>query len=211
MKTEKTAESCYGVSWTEDDRILCAINEKIEVWRGTDLQLDRTTGFPEGHATHSAALVGSRLNTTSAFFEENKSVTNCGSLDEPTQTVLHREEDEKSTKITHISANKEYVASVDYVNKTLKVFSSINKEHLFDIQLTGMQRPYGVHLTSDGVLVTDFPGGDLCKYSLSPSDEPLWTCYGLRKPSGIMTDESGFIYVTSTGSHSICFISPEGN
>ena len=150
MKTEKTAESCYGVSWTEDDRILCAINEKIEVWRGTDLQLDRTTGFPEGHATHSAALVGSRLHTKCESRKEKKYIFYSGSLGEPTQTLLHSEEDEEPTKIIHISANKEYVASLDFVNKTLKVFSSINNEYLIDIQLTGMQQPYGVHLTSDG-------------------------------------------------------------
>ena len=129
------------------------------------------------------------------------------------QTVLHSEEDEKSTKIIHISANKEYVASLDIVNKTLKVFSSITNEHLFDIQLTGMHRPYGVHLTSDGVLVTDLRGGKLSKYSLWPSAEPIWICNGLlNKPSGITTDEPGFIYmyVAGTRSPAIYIISPKG-
>ena len=156
-------------------------------------------------------MIHRKLYTKTGNCETKKYITYSGSLDEPTLTVLHSQEDEETTYISHISANKEYVASLDYVNKTLKVFSSIDNEHLFDIQLTGMKRPYGVHLTSDGVLVTDFVGGKLSKYSLSPSDEPLWTCTGLHNAAGITTDESGFIYVTSTLLPAINIISPEGN
>ena len=103
------------------------------------------------------------------------------------------------------------MASLDFVNKTVKLFSSINNEHLFDIHLSSIQRPYGVHLTSDGVLVTDYIGGKLNKYSLLPSDEPLWTFTGLHKPTGITTDESGFIYVAGLHSLEIHIIMPEGN
>ena len=213
VKTEKTAESCYGVSWTEDDRILCAMNKQVEVRTGFDLQLNKTVVFDDGRNAHSAVLVCGKLFTKCLFGKQKKYITYSGSLDEPTQTVLHSEEDEKPTKIIHISANKEYVASVDYVNKTLKVFSSIDNEHLFDIQLPGMQHPYGVHLTSDGVLVTDWKGGKLSKFSLLPSDDPLWiwTCKELNKAGGITTDESGFIYVAGTSSLAIYIISPEGN
>ena len=136
MTTEKTAESCYGVRWTEDDMVLCALTNKIEVCQGIDLQLDRTIRVP---GPNSAALVDNKLFTSSTSSKEKKYMTYCGSLDEPTQTVLHREEADNPTKITHISANKEYVASLDYVNKTLKVFSSIDNEHLFDIPLTGIE------------------------------------------------------------------------
>ena len=74
-----------------------------------------------------------------------------------------------------------------------------------------MQQPYGVHLISDGVLVTEVNGAKLSKYSLSPSDEPLWTFNVVQKPSGITTDEPGFIYVAGTRSLAINIISPEGN
>ena len=212
MKTQKTANTCYGVSWTDDDRIICAMSKKIEIRQaGSGLQLDQTTVLPKCHNIHSALVVGCSLFTKCMYSKEKKYMTYSGSLDDPTQTVLHSEEDEKSAKVTHISANKEYVASLDIVTQTLKVFSSFNNEHLFDIQLTGMQRPYGVHLTSDGVLVTELTGGKLSKYSLSPSAEPLWSCNGLHhEPSGITTDESGFIYVTSHNMPIIHLISPEG-
>jgi hypothetical protein len=77
----------------------------------------------------------------------------------------------------------------------LKFFSTINEEHQFDIQLPDEQNPYGVHLTSDAALVTFYAGGKLCKYALSPSPDPIWTCEGLEVPSGVTTDVSGFIYV----------------
>ena len=96
------------------------------------------------------------------------------------------------------------------MNKTLKVFSSTTEEHLFDIQLTDFQHPYGVHLTADGVLVTDMNGGKLCKYTLTASPEPIWICTGLPRPSGITTDELGFIYVCNTGTPIINIISPVG-
>ena len=187
------------------------MNKKIEIRQaGSGLQLDQTTVLPKCHNIHSAVLVSGRLYTRCASRKEKKFITYSGSLDEPTQSVLHSEKDEKLNQIIHISANKEYMASLDFVNKTLNVFSTINIEHLFDIQLTGMERPYGVHLTADGVLVTDFIGGKLSKYSMSSSYEPLWTCNGLREPSGITTDESGFIYVSSMVSE-IYIISSEGD
>mgnify|MGYP001797466232 CR=1 FL=1 len=173
-KTQKTANTCYGVSWTEDDRIICAMNKKIEIRQaGSGLQLDQTNVLPKCHNIHSALVVGCSLFTKCMYSKEKKYMTYSGSLDEP--TVLHSEKHERPNDLTHISANKEYMASLDIVNKTLNVFSTINNEHLFDIQLTGMERPYGVHLTSDGVLVTDFIGGKLSKYSMSSSYEPLWT------------------------------------
>ena len=185
---------------------------QIEVRQDSDLQLDQTIVLPKCHNIHSAVLdSGGKLYTQCASRQEKRYMTYCGSLVEPTKTVLHSQEDEKPNQITQISANKEYLASLDYVNNTLKVFSSINNEHLFDIQLTGMKRPYGVLLTTDGVLVTEVNGAKLSKYSLSPSAEPLWSCNGLHhEPSGITTDESGFIYVTSHNMPIIHLISPKG-
>ena len=169
------------------------MNDQIGVRHSTDLQLNRIIKFP---GQSSGVLVDKKLFTSSTSSKEKKYITYCGSLDEPTQTVLHSEE-------------AEYVAILDYVNKTLKVFSSIDNEHLFDIPLTGIEQPLGVHLTSDGVLVSDFRDGKLSKYSLTPSEEPLWTCNGLREPSGITTDELGCIYVTSKNVPIIHLISPK--
>jgi hypothetical protein len=92
----------------------------------------------------------------------------------------------------------------------LKLFSTINEEHQFDIQLTKQQDPYGVHLTSDAALVTFLEEGKLCKYALSPSPDPIWTYEGLKGPTGVTTDESGFIYVASACESTINIISAEG-
>ena len=140
--------------------------------------------------------------------EKKLYVTYCGTHEQPTQRVLHSEESESDIKINHLSAYKDYIASIDSVNKTLKVFSSTTEEHLFDIQLTDFQSPYGVHLTADAVLVTDSTGGKLCKYALTSSSVPIWTCTGLPEPAGITTDESGFIYVCNATIINI--ISPAG-
>ena len=210
VKTEKTADYCYGVSWTDDDRILCAQNQQVEVRHATDLRLDKTTAVKDSTWVYSSVQNREKFYFKVGSTTGKKYITYSGSLEDPTQRVLHSEEAENPSKITHLSANADYIASIDYVNKTLKVFSSTTEEHQFDIQLTDFQHPYGVHLTADGVLVTDYTGGKLCKYSLTASPEPIWTCTGLPRPSGITTDEVGFIYVCNPTKPIINIISPVG-
>ena len=195
MKTEKTADYCYGVSWTEDDRIICAQNKRVEFRLATDLKLQNTLILLDIESVVSASQCGETFLTRVTAPKTKKYITYSGSFEDPTQRVLHSEEAEKPSKITHLSSNKDNIASIDFVSKTLKVFSSTTEEHLFDIQLTDFQSPYGVHLTADGVLVTDCPGGKLCEYALTSSSVPIWTCTGFFEPTGITTDESGFIYV----------------
>ena len=209
VKTEKTADTCYGVSWTDDERILCAQNGHVEFRLAASLELDKTVILPDGNPS-SATTIRQKLFTKINLYDHKKYITYSGSLEDPTQRVLHSEEAENPSKITHLSANADYIASIDFVNKTLKVFSSTTEEHLFDIQLTDFQHPYGVHLTADGVLVTDLNGGKLCKHPLTPSPEPIWTYTGLPKPAGITTDEAGFIFLCNASKPIINIISPVG-
>ena len=210
IKTEKTADPCYGVSWTDDDRILCAQNERVEVRHATDLSLDKTTTVKDSEWVWSSFGNCKKFYFKVGSTTEKKYITYSGTLEDPTQRVLHSEEAENPNQICHMSANKDYIASIDSVNKTLKVFSSTTEEHLFDIQLTDIQRPCGVHLTDDAVLVTDSVGGKLCKYTLTPSPEPIWTCTRLPHPGGITTDEAGFIYLCNSDKPIINIISPLG-
>ena len=210
VKTENTANPCYGVSWTENDRILCAQNKQVEVRHETDLRLDKTLEYPGIDYVNSSAIVNGIIYTKAKSHTAKKYITYSGSLEEPAQQILHSEAAENPNNITQLSANKDYIASIDYVNKALKVFSSTTEEHLFDIQLTGFKHQYGVHLTADGVLVTDLSGGKLCKYALTSSSVPIWTCTGLPEPAGITTDESGFIYVCNGNKPIINIISPAG-
>ena len=211
MKTEKTAGSCYGVSWTaDDDKILCAQNKQVEVRHATDLRLDKIVKIKDSEWVWSSVGNCEKFHFKVGSATEKKYITYSGSLEVPTQRLLHSEEAENPDQITHLSANKDYIASIDFANKTLKIFSSTTEEHLFDIQLTDFKHPYGVHLTADAVLVTDLDAGKLCKYSLTASFEPIWTCSGLPRPSGITTDECGFIYVCNTLKPLINIISPVG-
>ena len=209
VKTEKTAGSCYGVSWTDDDRILCAQNKLVEVRHATDLRLDKTTTVKYFTVVHSSIGNCEKFYFKVGSATGRKYITYSGSHHEPAQRVLHSEEAKNPNQITHLSANKDYIASIDYVNRALKVFSSTTDEHLFDIQLTDFQSPYGVHLTGDAVLVTDWKGGKLCKYSLTASPEPIWTCT-IPNAGGITTDESGFIYVTDLDGPLIGIVFPSG-
>jgi len=210
VKTEKTPWWCYGVSWTDDDSILCAMDKQVEIRQAGDLKLDRTLSYPDVEYVFSSVAVGEKLYSQVTSSSGKKYVTHLGTIDNPTQTVLHSEETDNAVKITHLSANKEYLACIDYVNKTLMVFSSTNDTHQFTIPLTDLQIPLGVHLTSDAVLVTDHREGKLYKYALSPSPVRMWVCPGLPNATGISIDESGFIYVTSAYSPNIHIISPEG-
>ena len=210
VKTEKTAGFCYGVSWTGDDWILCAQNGQVEVRHTTDLKLQNTLIFPDIASVVSASQCGETFLTKVTAPKTKKYITYSGSMEELTQQVLHSEEAETPSTITHLSANKDYIASIDFVNKALKVFSFTTEEHLFDIQLADFQSPYGVHLTADAVLVTDYTGGKLCKYALTPSPDPTWTCTGLPSPAGITTDGAGFIYLCNTRKPIINIISPVG-
>lgn len=101
-------------------------------------------------------------------------------------------------KYSHLATNDKLVVAVDPDAKMLKVFS-VNGDRLYDTKMVGMMRPWGVHFLPDGcVLVTDFLAGSLKKYRVKEGDsEPLWICRDLEAPTGVTTDYSGLIYVTS--------------
>ena len=112
--------------------------------------------------------------------------------------------------ITHLSATDNRIAVIDSVNKLLRVYSAAG-DHQFDISLTDMKWPRGVHLLPDdsAVLVTDYAGGELRKYRLTAAAKPVWRC-GLENPTGVTTDESGLIYVCSGKGKKVYLISDNG-
>ena len=208
LKTEKVADYCYGVSWTDEGIVICSTSEQVEIRQPADLKLDRTISIPNAEALFSTRQDGARFLTKGII--ANKYFTYSGSLDNPTRYILHIEEAKSPSDISHLSANTDYIANIDFVNKVLKILSSVTEEHLFDIQLIGFQYPYGVHLTNDAVLVTDVRTGRLNKYALTPLPEPIWTCTELPSAGGLTTDESGFIHVTVGDKPIIHIISPSG-
>ena len=173
LRTEKTASSCYSISWTEDNRVLCSINKGIEV-RDETLQIKQTIKIQNQSYTFSAALIDNILYTHTFCNSNKRFSTWIGSLqDTPTQSILHTESHDAVSQITHLSADRNYVASIDYVHKLLKIFESTNAEHMFDIDMTYMGDLFGVHLIREAVLITDLNGGKLSKYALSISPQPI--------------------------------------
>ena len=209
VKTEKS--SCYGVSFTEDSSILTSCHSEIQMRNSTNLRTKTTAVMDEEEAVSAAVIVGDTLLTKISSFKENKYITYIGSLEQPTQTILHSEDSDNPQQLTYLSATKDYIASIDYINKLLRVFLFTAREHLYDVKLTDMIRPSGVCLVGDAVLITDMHRGTLSRYSLSSSRADLiWTCAELTYPSGVTTDESGFIHVAGLQSPYIYIISPEG-
>lgn len=199
----------YGVSWTYDGNIHCAAAQHgIKVYT-EDLQLSDTISLPEGFGVHSSVVAGSKLVIHGISTTMKKYVTYCGPMEQPCQTVLHSESDDKLDKLTYASANESTTASAYLVSKTLKLFST-GQNDLLDINLTDMGRPHGVHVLTSTVLVTDLKGGCLYKYDLLDSKNPIWICRNLFRPAGIATDDSDFIYVSSNDKPIIYIISPEG-
>ena len=66
-----------------------------------------------------------------------------------------------------------------------------------NFQLKEIEYPFGTLITDDAVLVSDLIDNKLCKYELSPSEDPIWTNDELIHPRGIVVDESGLIYIAS--------------
>ena len=210
VKTVTTKDRCYAVSWTEDNQALTVARKKGIDLRDADLEVTRNIMKGDNVIFWSARLFGSKLvSIVSSDFEESYT-TYFGSLGNPTQTVLHTEGyDDELAYIRHPSINKHYIVHIEYTSNILKVFSSANERHLFDIKLRKLKELYATLITDDTVLVTDAGGGKLCKYNLSPSPDPIWTYDGLLEPSGIAVDESGFIYLTGFDTQTVHIICPE--
>lgn len=137
LKTEKVTDFCYGVSWTDVGIVICSTSEQVEIRQPTNLKLDGTISIPNAEALFSTRQDGERFLTKG--ITANVYFTYSGSLDNPTRYILHIdiEEAKSPSKISQLSANTDYIASVDCMNKVLKIFSSLTEEHLFDSQLTG--------------------------------------------------------------------------
>ena len=107
------------------------------------------------------------------------------------------------------------IADIDYDSKQLMIYT-ITGNHLYNINISDMSQPYGVHILPAGnsVLVSDneYRGGEVRKYKLQAGKhhQPVWRCTGLLYPAGITSDQSGLIYVVSATEKKIYQISPQG-
>jgi hypothetical protein len=209
VKQEKTGDSCFGVSWTHDDRILCTTPSGLEIRDPVDLKLQKQH-LDNNYRYSSATLCGSKLFITGFSSDFKKHTTFSGSLEQPTRSIFHSQVTVRPVPPTRVAVNKDHLVIIDHTNNLLKFFSTIKEEHRFDIQLPEGLLPHRLHLTSDAALVTFYGEGKLRKYALSPSPDPIWTCEGLEVPSGVTTDVSGCIYVAYLHDPIINIFSPEG-
>ena len=206
---EKTSGNCYGISRTAENKILCAVDGGIEI-RSADLTLEKEINIP-GIVCSAQLIAGVRLITKVCDYDNNKYCTYIGTETDPQQTLIHEVKYEGYTYISHMSATDNRIAVIDSVNKQLRVYSAAG-DHQFNISITDMQLPYGVHLLPDdsAVLVTDWDGGELREYPLTAAAKPVWRCRGLEWSTGGTTDEFGLVYVCSRKGKRIYLISDDG-
>ena len=210
VKSVTTKDRCYAVSWTEDNQVLTVTRKKGIDLRDADLEVTRNIMKGDNVIFWSARLFGSKLVSIVSSDVEESYTTYFGSLGNPTQTVLHTEgNDDELAYIRHPSINKHYIVHIEMISNTLKVFSSANGRHLFDIKLRRSREPFCTLITDDAVLVTDVDKGKTWKYELTPSQDPVWTYKGLCGPSGIAVDESGLIYLASSLMPTVHILCPD--
>ena len=209
IRKEQTSGNCYGISRTAENKILCAVKRGVEI-RSADLTLEKKINIAGG--VRSAQLkAGGRLITKVCDYDNKKYCTYIGTETNPQQTLIHEVKYEGYTQFSQMSATDKRIAVIDKVNKQLRVYSAAG-DHQFNISLTHMKNPYGVHLLPDdsAVLVTDYAGGELRKYPLTAVAKLVWRCGGLEEPTGVTSDESGLIYVCSFLGKKIYVISDDG-
>ena len=104
------------------------------------------------------------------------------------------------------------ITAIDPLKRELMTFNTINHQKV-DFPLNWMGKPNGIHmLSADSILVADHNYHTVTKLNLHTdgSTEVLWTCEDITKPSGICTDKSGLIYVSSYTKNMVYILSSNG-
>ena len=207
IKYEKTSSECDGVSWREDGNILWSTNRGVEVRSGTDLKLIEKINITG--SVISAYTVGDTLITK--VRNDGTFSTYISTESNPQHTLLHQYE----SYFSQLSVSDSMIADIDKASKQLMIYT-ITGNHLYNIDISDMSYPKGVHIlpADDSVLVSDNGyRGEVRKYKLQAGThhQPVWRCTGLTRPWGITSAQSGLIYVVSLlGMKKIYQISPQG-
>ena len=210
IRYENTALMCSCVSWMDDGNILCSsFTDRLEVRSGQDLSLIKQIKIKNGKVW-SALIEGGKL-ITKVCEDDSDYLTFCvyiGTDKNPRLSQLH---EYKSNFMTPLSVSNSKVADIDHLAYRLMVYT-IAGNHLYNINLSGIDYPTDVHILADddGVLVSDNSDGKLRKYKLQAGEhESQWICEGLYMGIRITADQSGYIYVNG-GDANIYQVSSEG-
>ena len=196
------------MSWREDGNILCSTYSKgIEVRSGADMKLIKRINITGD--VISAYSVCDQLITK--VYNAGTFSTYIGTESNPQHTLLHQYE---RKYYSQLSVSDSIIADIDKASKQLMIYT-ITGNHLYNIDISDMRDPYGVHILPDdnSVLVSDCDDeGEVRKYKLQAGKhhQPVWRCTGLTNPLGITSDQSGLIYVVSADEKKIYQISPQG-
>ena len=168
---DKTSSHYLGVSWREDENILCSTgSDSIEVRSGTDLQLIKRINITGG--VISAYSVGDQLITK--VRKDGTHSTYIGTESNPQHTLLHQYEGCSS----QLSVSDSMIADIDGASKQLMIYT-ITGNHLYNIDICDVSCPIGVHIlpAGDSVLVSDWGDeGEVRKYKLQAGEhhQPVW-------------------------------------
>ena len=112
----------------------------------------------------------------------------------------------------YMDVSTDFMVTVDSHKRMLYCFNFDGKI-ILTAHLHSMQRPLGIHIDTDkNIIVSDNMGGSVTKFSMCfeyRNVQPIWSCEGISRPTGITSDDYGVIYVASNNG-SLSYISPDG-
>lgn len=207
---KSTDESCYSVSWRDND-ILYATENDVVVFNNSNKTRITALNMPYCHCVRQTGgfAMAVLCDTVSGQNKRMREVRlgRYGGLFAPDALICQFEQEVDD--LFHISIDSNLIATCDADNHEIKVFS-FKGEQVMSIGSSHLKGPWGVLLRGTVLLVTDFTDGCLYKFNLEPNSEPVWECRNLESPTGICMDSKGFIYVASDDASGINLISPQG-
>lgn len=198
---------CYSVAWY-GEKVVCGAGRSLRIYNvngnkekglefgGKGIPCVRNAGAEKLAILHNKDALGREVRISRiAGLTSNHSIT-CKFIQE-------------NNSISHISVSSTHIAACDVGERNIKIFNR-EGEQVMCLGSGKIQRPYGVLLLDNHVLVTDCDNKCLWKFCMEANTEPVWTCYGLQSVTGICSDQNGVIYAVSGNGGRIYLISAEG-
>lgn len=203
-------ETAYSTAWLGDDMAVGA-NKGFLIINSVDGKKEKKKMVPPNTNISSVQSVGKFALAALCKVSKKKMETrlSCPHSLSNRESIVHEFEEEDEF-LTHMAISDTYIAICGLQRKSINVIDRKTK-HSLAVGSGKLQRPYGVLLQQNHVVVGDLDMGCVFKYKLEKNSEPEWICEGLQSPSGICEDKDGYLYVASNDGKVIYLLSPQGD
>ena len=192
-----------SVSWTKDGALIVGGNAGSVTLLGSSFQsvykgkcgayIDSVTEFDDGYLVMTATISQSNLQPMTRKLEPR----GAGFATTPAQPFCH------------MSLSTSNIVVVNQKKNCIDVYDRMTFKKLKYIS-TDLANLRGIHALDDNtVVVTDNNNSLVCLYNLK-TGKRVWTFSGIKNPTGVTSDSSGFIYVAAVNPKEICILSPGG-